>query len=70
MLCFISMWEAQVDAELVDHQQPAGPAEATELPRHAHYRTAFAGATTVAQRVQELTTVSAGSRIVSGSVGG
>lgn len=52
--------EAEVDAELVDHQQPTRPAEAAEFPNGVHYLTASVGLTTVVHRVQESTTVSAG----------
>ena len=62
--------EPEVDPELVDHQQPARPAEAAELSDHAHQRITLAGRTTRAHRVQEWTTAAVGSGIVSGSPGG
>lgn len=47
--------ETEVDAELIDHQHPAGPAEATKLRGEAHCEITV-GSVIDDVRVQDVTT--------------
>ncbi|COZ19907.1 Uncharacterised protein [Mycobacterium tuberculosis] len=62
--------EADVDAELVDHQHPARAVEPAEYSARSHYDTTWVGSITVVLRVHRVTTASSGEAISSGSVGG
>nr|VTP04374.1 hypothetical protein BIN_B_05501 [Mycobacterium riyadhense] len=61
--------EADVDAELVNHQHAAGPVEAAKLRDKRHYYVTGAGSTTLLHRVQDCTTCSVGWPMTAGSLG-